>query len=161
MNLWFFCPYKYQKEEELKEKCIIKIDNNIIPFTYYFKFKEEGKYKIEYSFNNYLTKTNHMFFACESLNNINLSNFNTQMVTNMSYMFSGCKSLTTINLSNINTQMVTNMSCMFFGCESLTTINLSNFNTKNVTDMSSMFYGCESLKKENIIIKNIKILNKL
>ena len=34
-------------------------------------------------------------------------------------MFSGCKSLTNINLSNFNTQNVTNMSFMFAGCSSL------------------------------------------
>ena len=49
-----------------------------------------------------------MFSACKSLTSINLSNFNTQNVTNMSYMFSECKSLTSINLSNFNTQNVTN-----------------------------------------------------
>jgi len=34
-------------------------------------------------------------------------------------MFSGCKLLTNIDLSNFNTQNVTNMSDMFWGCESL------------------------------------------
>ena len=34
-----------------------------------------------------------MFRGCISLTNINLSNFNTQNVTNMSGMFDGCSSL--------------------------------------------------------------------
>ena len=51
-------------------------------------------------------------------------------------MFYECKSLTNINLSNFNTQNVTNMNNMFEGCGSFTSINLSNFNTHNVTDMS-------------------------
>ena len=91
-----------------------------------------------------------MFSGCASLTNINLSNFNTQKVTNMEYMFSGCTSLTNINLSNFNTQKVTNMECMFKGCSSLTDINLSNFNTQNVTNMRSMFSGCSSLKEQNL-----------
>ena len=33
----------------------------------------------------------------------------------MSYMFSRCNSLTNIDLSNFNTQNVTNMSYMFYG----------------------------------------------
>ena len=41
-------------------------------------------------------------------------------------MFSGCNSLTNIDLSNFNTQNVTNMSYMFYKCSSLTNINLSN-----------------------------------
>ena len=67
---------------------------------------------------------NSMFYYCESLINLNLSNFNTQNVTNMNYMFSHCKSLTNLNLSNFNTQNVTNMICMFSDCESLTNLNL-------------------------------------
>ena len=47
-------------------------------------------------------------------------------------MFCDCESLTNINLSNFNTENVTNMSFMFYGCKSLTNINLANFNTKNV-----------------------------
>ena len=53
-------------------------------------------------------------------------------------MFSYCKNLTDIDLSNFNTQNVTNMSHMFIGCASLKNINLSNFNTQNVTNMSCM-----------------------
>ena len=34
-----------------------------------------------------------MFFGCKSLTNIDLSNFNTQNVTDMSYMFDECNSL--------------------------------------------------------------------
>ena len=37
---------------------------------------------------------NSMFSDCESLRNIDLSNFNTQNVNNMAYMFQGCKKLT-------------------------------------------------------------------
>ena len=37
----------------------------------------------------------------------------------MSFMFDGCKSLSNLNLSNFNTQNVTNMSSMFHECKSL------------------------------------------
>ena len=77
-------------------------------------------------------------------------------------MFDNCSSLTTINLSNFNTQNVTNMSFMFYHCSSLTNINLSNFNTQNVTNMRDMFYNCYNLEKKNIITtdKQIKYLIK-
>ena len=42
-------------------------------------------------------------------------------------MFFECKNLIDINLSNFNTQNVTNMYSMFYRCESLKNINLSNF----------------------------------
>ena len=125
--------YKYENEKEIKENIIIKINGKIIEFAYYYKFKEKGKYIIEYLFKNNLTKINYMFYNCKSLTNLDLSNFNTQNVTDMNSMFSNCNSLTNLNLSN--------------------------FNTQNVTNMSWMFYGCNSLKKNNIITKDNKILN--
>ena len=79
----------------------------------------------------------------------------------MSYMFYECSSLTNINLSNFNTQNVTDMSNMFSGCKLLTKIDLSNFNTQNVTNMSDMFWGCESLKNEFIFTKDKNILKKI
>ena len=95
--------------------------------------------------------------GCSSLKEINLSNFNTNKVTNMCAMFNGCTSLKEINLSNFNTNNVTIMSYMFGGCSSLKEINLSNFNTNNVTDMNYMFGDCPYLNKNNIIIKDKRI----
>ena len=81
-----------KNEEEIK-KCEIKINGEIIPFKYFVKFPKKGKYIIKYTFKNNLTKTNYMFSKCTSLININLSNLNTNTVSNMSYMFYQCKEL--------------------------------------------------------------------
>ena len=91
--------YKYENENEIK-KCIIEINKKKIPFCYFYKFNQKGKYIIKYSFVNYLTKINYLFKECKSLINIDLSNLNMENVVNMSYMFSGCNSLTNINFSN-------------------------------------------------------------
>ena len=48
-----------------------------------------------------------MFADCIAVTSLNLSNFNTQNVTDMYYMFSNCNSLKSLDLSNINTQNVT------------------------------------------------------
>ena len=88
--------YKYENEKKIKENCIIKINNKIIPFNYLYKFKEKGKYKIEYSFRKNIKNLAFLFSECNSLTNIDLSNFNTQNVTNMSGMFYYCNSLTNI-----------------------------------------------------------------
>ena len=40
--------YKYENEKEIKENCIIKINNKRIPFNYIYKFKEKGKFIIKY-----------------------------------------------------------------------------------------------------------------
>ena len=100
-----------------------------------------------------------MFSHCTSLTILNISNFNTQNVNDMSKMFHYCNSLTNLDLSNFNTQNVTDISMMFYKCSSLIKLNLSNFNTQNINNMDSMFSGCSSLEKDNIIAKDIKILN--
>ena len=113
---------EYKNEDEIK-KCEIKINNEIIPFNYFYKFKSKGKYIIQYSFKNNINKTCCMFSDCSSLTNINLSNFNSNNVTNMRSMFYGCSSINSISLSNFNTNNVTNMSYMFDGCSSLTLLD--------------------------------------
>ena len=56
-------------------------------------------------------------------------------------MFYRCSSLYSIDLTNFNTNNVTNMSGMLSDCSSLYSIDLTNFNTNNVTNMSGMLYG--------------------
>ena len=72
-------------------------------------------------------------------------------------MFSECSSLTSLNLSNFNTNNVTDMSYMFYKCSSLTSLNLSNFNTNNVIDMKDIFYGFN--KNCNIISNDYKLIS--
>lgn len=141
---------KCQNEKEIKENCEIKINNEIVPFSYFHKFDKEGKYQIQYSFKKNLTRTSCMFQGCKSLTYIDLSNFKSHDVTNMVSMFRDCVSLKNINLSNLNTLKVLDMSAMLYGCNSLTDINLSNFDTKNVTNLSYMFYECSSLVNVNL-----------
>lgn len=73
-------------------------------------------------------------------------------VTDMSYMFYPCQSLTAINLSNFDTTNVTNMSGMCYQCTNLTSIDLSNCDTSHVTNMRYMFYECNRLTTINGVI---------
>ena len=86
-----------------------------------------------------------MFHSCRYLTELDLSNFNTEKVTDMSSMFDGCGKLTELDISKFNTANVKNMRSMFEGCGILTELDLSNFNTSNVTDMSHMFSKCAVL----------------
>ena len=65
-------------------------------------------------------------------------------------MFNECSSLKVLNLSNFNTNNVTNMSSMFAECSSIKVLNLSNFNTNNVTKMYNMFFKCSDELKLKI-----------
>ena len=93
-----------------------------------------------------VTDMSDMFHDCNSLEFINLMNLNTSLVKIMSGMFSNCKSLTSLDLSNFDTKSVISMDFMFVSCSSLTSLDLSNFDTSKVEDMEMMFGGFEKLK---------------
>ena len=107
--------------------------------TMYVSTQKNG-IKVEANKNSYS-----MFYECENLTTLDVSNFNTSNVTDMSNMFWNCNNLTTLDVSNFNTSNVTAMNNMFNGCCKLTTLDLSNFDTSNVTAMNSMFNGCSNL----------------
>ena len=86
---------KYRNEKEIKE-CEIRINNELIKFSYFHVFEKEGNYTIKFTFKNLLTKTNYLFSECSSVISIDLSNLNTNNVTNMSSMFYRCSSLKNI-----------------------------------------------------------------
>ena len=145
---------KYNNEKEIKEKCTIEINSQIIPFSYKYKFNKKGKYEIKYLFKEKLNKSDYMFFKCQSITYLDLSNFDTQNVINMSNIFDGCSSLKNLNLSNLNTQNVKYMLSLFDGCSSLLSLNLADFNTENVLNMKCMFQKCSSLLDLNLFSFN-------
>ncbi len=91
-----------------------------------------------------------MFFACSSLQKLDLSSFNTTSVMYMSKMFDNCKSLQELDLSRFDTSEVTEISQMFHGCESLQQLDLSGFDTSKVTSMKYMFSWCSALRQLNV-----------
>ena len=52
---------------------------------------------------------------------------NADNVTTMSNMFYGCNNLTSLDVSNFDTKNVTNMCGMFYNCNKLTSLDVSNF----------------------------------
>ena len=153
-----------KKNENDIKNCQILIDDKKIPFSYYYKFKKGGIHKIIFSFHNKLKSLCNIFFSCESLINVDLSNFNSDNIITMSFMFYYCKSLRNINFSNFNTGKVITMEAMFLGCESLRNLNLSNFNTEKVVNMKGMFDDCNSLEEldlSNFITEKVTDMGEL
>ena len=138
-----------ENEKELIENCKIEIKGKIIPFSYYYQFKDK-KVRIKYIFTKNIRKMNYLFCRINHLESIDLSNFNAKNVANMDYMFYNCNSLISINLSNCNAQNATTMEYFLSKCESLKSINLSNFNAQNVNNMAYMFYDCKSTNYINL-----------
>jgi surface protein len=84
-----------------------------------------------------------MFDHCESLKELDLSNFGLSNVNYISYMFGECKSLKTINLSNFRCPNVYYINYLFGGCDSLETVYASDDNIKKI------FYDFKGKLNEN------------
>ena len=97
--------------------------------------------------------TSYMFSEC-SLESIDLSKLETPQVEDISHIFEGCSSLKYVNLSNLKTEKVEDMSYMFSECAFLESIDLSNFSTPNVLNMTKMFY-----KNEKLVYLNLSTFN--
>ncbi len=92
-----------------------------------------------------------MFGSCESLNSIELSNFDTSHVDDMGYLFNYCIYLKSIDLSTFDTRSLVQADFMFRTCVSLESINLSNLNSnQKLQNMSHIFYNFNSIKYLNL-----------
>ena len=120
---------------------------------HYIDLTEEGSL-ITLQWENIIRTTIGMFYSCEDIIEIDMTNFDTSLVTDMSYMFFNCVSLETLDISNFNTINVETMEYMFSFCSNLISINLQSFITSKVTTFSAMFAECTSLK--SIIINNFQ-----
>ena len=99
---------------------------------------------------------NNMFKNCINLEKVTFNiTIDTSLVTNLEGMFYNCQSLQSIDLSNFITDMVNNMGKMFQGCASLKYVDISNFNTELVNSFDYLFYGCSNLKFINFNFANI------
>ena len=81
-----------------------------------------------------------MFADLTELINIDLSEFNSNYITNMNCMFCNCTSLTYVNFGKFNASLVENMEKMFYNCEKLTSVNFDEiYNTSSLINMHMMF----------------------
>ena len=80
-----------------------------------------------------------MFEGCTSIEELNLSSFDTSAARYMSFMFSGCTSLSNLVLTGINTSNVADFTDFLRGCESLASVDLSSLNTTSAEDMNCFF----------------------
>ena len=137
---------------------VIANENSSNLFSYF-----KGVKSIEFNDNfdtSSATRMDSMFRACTNLIALDLSSFDTSMVTSMISMFSFFdlkeQKKVSSKLEKIDfgvsfiTKDVTSMNDMFYGCSLLKMLDLSNFDTSNVTDMYHMFAGCESLAEINL-----------
>ena len=114
-------------------------------------FKNPGKFQIEIFFKKFYKSLNGFFRKNLNLITIDLSNFDTTLVTDMKNIFADCQNLTFASLSNIKTPKVKNMQGMFYDCLKLREIKgLDSIDTSNVENMMAMFANCKELKELNL-----------
>ncbi|AVP49215.1 BspA family leucine-rich repeat surface protein [Williamsoniiplasma luminosum] len=87
-----------------------------------------------------------LFYSTKNFNDISLSNWNTENVTDMRAMFWNAPSFNQ-DLSKWNTSNVTNMSGMFASAMKFNG-NITNWNTENVTNMNSMFSKAKEFNQD-------------
>ena len=127
---------------------------------YKYDFNQEYN-SVELILKDNIQSTENMFQNCNSITEINLSNFQTSSVKSMDNMFEDCSSLTSLDLSNLQTSSVKNMNFMFSGCSSLISLDFSNFDTSSVTRMDSMFSHCSSLTSLDLSYFNVSSLTSM
>ena len=94
-----------------------------------------------------ITDTSSVFSTCKKLKTIaNIGNLNISKADGMSYLFYECNSLTQLDLSNWDTGNIQYMIATFDGCNNLTELNCSTWNTGKVYNMQLAFYNCNSLE---------------
>ena len=99
----------------------------------------------------YATDMNGMFDECRKVTNLDLSEFNSDNVTDMAEMFGQCYELQDTKLpDNFVTDKVTTMKEMFKDCNKLSTLSVGNYNTSKVTDMESVFANCNALTELSV-----------
>ena len=106
--------------------------------------KEENN--ITLIFNETIESCYSMFDSLVNITKVDLSNFDTSLVTDMSFMFNFTENLENVNFGNINTSSLKSMNGLFQSCYNLKSIDLSNFDTSQVTDIRRMFNQCEKLE---------------
>ena len=87
----------------------------------------------------------YLFYECNALTQLDLSNWDTGNIQYMIATFDGCNNLTELNCSTWNTGKVYNMQLAFYNCNSLETIPVRDWNTKNVMYIDKTFGNCSSL----------------
>ena len=96
----------------------------------------------------------YMFEEVESLNYVDLSQFNTSNAQDMEHMFYSAFNLE-FDASHFSTSNVTDMSWMFNNADAILNLDLSGYDVSNVTDVHRMFYEADKVSYVNLMGWNI------
>ena len=126
-------------------------------YEFYWNFQKEGLYTIKIIFKKKLTSCSNLFYDCNKITEIDLSNFDCSQVKTCYNMFYDCTSLKKIDFGNLDFPLVTSLEYMFYNCNNLLELNLSNFKTKYITSLKYLCNYCNKLY-QNLIHQIAQIL---
>ena len=101
--------------------------------------------EVKLEWDSTLTSCKNMFKDLTDVIEIDLSNFNSNSVTDTSSMFQNCHELSSLNLNGFSTSSVTNMNSMFNTVRNLVRFDVNNFDTSNVQDFGNLFLSCHKM----------------
>ena len=135
--------YNFESAGEHMIDISLELTNDI-----FVKLFENCKNLKSLSFNSYkkndlikMTSMEDMFFNCEGLTSLDISNLDTSYIEDLDMAFGKCHSLKTLDLSKNKFENVLNATGVFSFCYSITSINLdTNFPRLKVFDHA--FYNC-------------------
>ena len=101
-----------------------------------------------------------IFSNCTKLKKIiGIENLDVSKLENANFMFYQCEKLVELDLTNWNPMLLQRASYMFYNCSNLKIIkNIENWQLPNIKDVRSMFSGCTKLDVDlsNWDLTNIK-----
>ena len=107
-----------------------------------------------------VTSMDDMFRKCAKLKNIiGIENLDVSKLEDANGMFYMCENLVELDLTNWNPVSLQKTHYMFYGCSNLKIIkNIENWQLPNIMDVSSMFYDCTKLDVDlsNWDLTNVK-----
>ena len=94
-----------------------------------------------------VTTMAYMFAECEDIKKIiGIENLDVSKLQSANAMFYGCQNLVELYLTNWNPISLEYASCMFYRCSNLKIIkNVENWQLPNIQDAAYMFYKCTKL----------------
>ena len=97
-----------------------------------------------------VTSMDSMFQNCNSLLQLDVSDWDVSKVTLFGRAFSGCSSLKSLDVSKWNTASGTSFVYIFENCSSLQSIDVSGWDTSNANIISGVFKNCISLTEIDV-----------
>ena len=119
-------------------------------YFFYWNFNKPGIHIIKIIFKKKLSRCNNLFYKCDQISEIDISNFDCSQIVDCSGMFEDCSKLTMLKLGQLKFTLSSNFECMFKNCKNLKNLNVSFFDTQNSFNFKSMFEGCSRLEEIDV-----------